>query len=776
MIVPFAVSIFLSAFLLFLVEPIVAKMILPVLGGNPSVWNSCMLFFQTVLLAGYAYVHLVSTRMPHRQELITHLTLVLIPLFVLPVHVSVQSSLLGVESPILWLLKALALSVGLPFFVLSTTAPLLQKWFVRTAHSSARDPYFLYAASNAGSMLALVGYPVMIEPWIPVQSAQWLSQSWLWSAGYLLLAGCLGWTAWMVRCQVAQTVEGNNNRSISLVSSRPTAWTLTRWLLLAFVPSSLMLGVTSHISLNIAAIPLFWIIPLALYLLSFILVFARWSDAMHRRVVVVTSPLLLLLILTLMPSGLTLPLWLAIVLHLMTLFVVALVCHGELARSRPATAHLTLFYLVMSFGGALGGLFNAVAAPLIFHSFVEYQVSLVMAAALLPRFSTESSNEQVLPFPTLKPILADLAWAVLLAAFAAVLIWASASNPQNKPVASIMVYSAVLPFEELIQAVGMQWKDVSAMLACAVPLILCACFIKRPLRFGLGLGAILLVASYASTLTDKIIIHQERSFFGVLRVEWDKEHGWHTLLHGGTNHGKQYLDPARQQLPLTYYHPTGPIGQALQAFQGPFHKQHIAVIGLGTGSLASYVSASQSLTFYEIDPAVVRIAKDPRFFTYYQAAESRGAKLRTVVGDARLNLNEASDQSYDLIVLDAFSSDAIPVHLLTREAMELYLRKLTSEGVIAVHISNRYLRLETILGNVQRELRLTGLKQFDDEGNERVPGKSASDWVLLTRKGNVLGPLGEDYRWTTVAENPTIDVWSDNFSNVLAVLDWSTTM
>lgn len=775
MIVPFAVSIFLSAFLLFLVEPIVAKMVLPVLGGSPAVWNGCMLFFQTMLLGGYAYAHLVSTRMPHRQQLITHLTLVVMPLFVLPVHLSVQSSELSVESPIQWLLKALALAVGLPFFVLSATTPLLQKWFVRTAHSSAGDPYFLYAASNAGSMLALVAYPVIIEPWIPVQSARWLSQSWLWSAGYVMMAGFLASTAWLVRHQVAP-VEGNDSQSILLVSSGPTVWTLTRWLLLAFVPSSLMLGVTSHVSLNIAAIPLFWVIPLALYLLSFILVFARWSDAMHRRVVVVTSPVVLLLILTLMPSELTLPLWLAIVAHLLTLFLLALVCHGELARSRPPTAHLTLFFLVMSVGGALGGLFNAVAAPLIFNSIVEYQAGLVLAAGLLPRFSAQSPDDRGLRFPALKPLVADLTWAVLLAAFTGTLIWASASAQQNTAAASTVVYSAVLPFKELTQAVGMQWNNVLAMLACAIPLLVCAFFIKRPLRFALGLGAVLLAASYASTLTDTIILHQERSFFGVVRVESDQEHQWYKLRHGGTSHGKQYRDPARQQLPLTYYHPTGPIGQAFQAFQGPFQKQQIAVIGLGTGSLASYISAPQSLTFYEIDPAIVRIAKDPQYFTYYQAAESRGAKLHTVVGDARLKLNEAVDESYDLIVLDAFSSDAIPVHLLTREAMELYLRKLTPEGVIAVHISNRYLRLETILGNVQRELGLTGLKQFDDEGDEKAPGKSPSDWVLLARKHDVLGPLTDDPRWTSLADNPTIAVWSDNFSNVLAVLDWSTAM
>ena len=328
----------------------------------------------------------------------------------------------------------------------------------------------------------------------------------------------------------------------------------------------------------------------------------------------------------------------------------------------------------------------------------------------------------------------DAALALFLGMITLGLAWLSMSTGEESPVLASLAPLLFHGVESMSRLVDVPSKQFLALMACRLPLLLCYGFVARPVRLGLGLGAILLASSYPIALSNDAILHQERTFFGVLKVERNQGKQWHKLLHGATSHGKQRLDPTHRDEPLTYYHHEGPIGQAFAAWQGPDAKKQIAVIGLGTGSLASYVQHGQSLTFYEIDPAVVRIARSPNYFTYYEAALQRGADLRVVLGDARVQLAEAQDHLYDLIVLDAFSSDAIPVHLITREAMAMYFRKLTNDGVVALHISNRYLGLEPVLGNLEHELSLVALKQFDDESDKRFPGKSASDWVLLARR------------------------------------------
>ena len=779
MIALFASSIFLSAFLLFLVQPMIAKMLLPLLGGSPAVWNTCMLFFQMVLLAGYGYVHALTSRLDDRTQVLAHLGVVAVPLLLLPIGVASGGTAPDPDHPIPWLLSILSLSVGLPFFVLSTTAPLLQKWFASTGHRSAQDPYFLYAASNGGSMLALLAYPAMIEPYVPLKGAQWFSQRGLWSLGYVLLVlsvSCIGWIV-RRRAKSGDSVADLSDQAGSpagTVAPRLGLVTCARWILLAFVPSSLMLSATSYVTLNVAAIPLLWVIPLTLYLLSFILVFARWPHALHRTMIAAMPMLLLLVIYTLLPSEVTVRFWVVILLHLVTLFVVALVCHGELARSRPTTAHLTMYYLLMSVGGALGGLFNGLVAPLIFDSIVEYQMTLVLAACLLPAVEAgRGASSSPAFFPARKVAALSAAWVAVLVVTTLTLLWLATAKGKDLPVLASLVPGVLRVVEQLADSMDVRAKDLAAMVACGIPLIISLWLVKRPVVFGLGLGAILLTAGYWTTVQDDVVIHQERTFFGVLKVEQNKEEQWRKLLHGATNHGKQSLDPPRRDEPLTYYHHAGPIGQAFSAFEGPFLRTRIAVVGLGTATLASYVASPQSLTFYEIDPAVVRIAREPQYFTYWEAAEARGGRLAAVIGDARLKLDEAPDGSYDLIVLDAFSSDAIPVHLITGDAFAMYLRKLTHGGVIAVHISNRYLRLEPVLGNVARDLGLTGLKQFDEESDGKYPGKASSDWVLLARGKEALGPLMTDARWTPLATDPRVGVWTDDFSNVLSVFDWS---
>lgn len=782
MLMLFAISLFLSAFLLFLVQPMIAKMVLPLLGGTPAVWNTCMVFFQVMLLAGYGYVHALTTRFGIPRQVSVHLMLLCVPLLCLPIGVTSHWIGLDTDYPIAWLLGLLTFSVGLPFFVLSTTAPLLQKWFSNLQHASARDPYFLYAASNAGSILALVGYPVLIEPYFPLKSEQWFSQSWMWSLIYACLLICISVCGWIVRRPSPHTAVKAHHKDVALgqtanISVVPNSFIYLRWIVLAFIPSSLMLGATAYITLNIAAIPLLWVIPLALYLLSFIMVFAKWPYAVHRVMIVLMPLAIFLVVLSLMPSGVTMRFWIIILLHLVTLFIVALVCHGELARSRPPITHLTIFYLLMSVGGALGGIFNALIAPVVFNGLVEYQLVLVLAVLILPRLKQNAGVQEGqwkwASVWTNGGIILDIAWVFFLGLGTLGLVWLSTSTGNEPPVLSSLSPSLFQGIESLSRFFDVPSKELVALMACGLPLLLCLGCVARPLRLGLGLGVILLSSGYSVALHHDIVLYQERTFFGVLKVEQNQVENWHKLLHGATNHGKQSLDVSRRDEPLTYYHHAGPIGQAFATWKGRYAKTQIAVIGLGTGSLASYIQSGQSLTFYEIDPAVVRIAQSPHYFSYYEAGQQRGGNLRVVLGDARVKLAEAPDHVYDLIILDAFSSDAIPIHLITREAMTMYLRKLTADGIVALHISNRYLGLEPVLGNLAQDLSMIGLKQFDDESNQQFPGKSSSDWVLLARHKEAFRGLLDDARWTQLKQDTRVGLWTDDFSNVLSVFDWT---
>jgi len=469
-------TIFLSAFLLFLVQPMMAKMILPMLGGTPAVWNTCMLFYQCTLLAGYGYVHLLSVCVTRRRQLFAHLILLASPLVLLPIGLPSGWTPPDETNPVFWVLLLLAVAIGLPFFVLSTTAPLLQKWFSWTDHPSAHDPYFLYAASNAGSMLALLGYPLAIEPWLPLRGNQAFTQTILWSVGYGVLVVLIAVCAWFVaRTQTDQAVPASSgvDRLTATALSPLPAGTIFRWIVLAFIPSSLLLGVTTHITLNVAAIPLLWVIPLALYLLSFIIVFAKWPAANHRVMVLALPLVLLLLVFDAMPPAPSLPQWLELLLPLAGLAAVAMVCHGELVRTRPPTDRLTLFYLLMSIGGALGGLFNALVAPAIFNNTYEYEVALLLACLLIPRLMEADPLRfaRLSPyrwFGTWSPSM-DAGWISAVVVVAGLFVWFSYTM-QNAPVI------------------------VDAVLAAA-PLVLCYAGIGRPLRFGLAIAGVLLIAN-----------------------------------------------------------------------------------------------------------------------------------------------------------------------------------------------------------------------------------------------------------------------------------------
>ena len=729
----FALSLFVSATLLFWVQPMFAKMVLPLLGGTPAVWNTCMVFYQAALLAGYVYAHVSARWLGVRGQALVHVAWLGLALVVLPVGIPGGWVPSAAGHPVPWLLLLLTVAVGLPFFVLSTTAPMLQQWFAHTRHRHARDPYFLYAASNLGSMVALLGYPVLLEPrWVVARQSQF------WTVGYGLLAvlilscaGILWWTQ--------KSGARNPGGEAQAPAAAPETLTLERrlkWVLLAFAPSSLLLGVTTYISTDIAAVPLIWVVPLALYLLTFVLVFARRpllsNELMARWQPVAVLPLAALFLWDLQAEGnLVLP------VHLLAFFFLAMVCHGELARSRPSTAHLTEFYLWLSVGGVLGGLFNALVAPLVFKSVVEYPLAIVLACLLRP------TPAGAAPWQSFN--WRDLAWPAAFGALLAGLVLMVRASAQEGATTGIIVF-------------------VSCFAALAVYL-----FSFRPLRYGMGVAAIFLSGVLYSG-GDFPALHRERSFFGVLTVRTDAAGQYHLLYHGTTMHGAQSLDPQHRRDPLTYFHPTGPFGQVFSAFiHKPRHRQ-VAIIGLGTGSLSCYAWAGQSWTFYEIDPAVERLARDPQYFTFL---EDCPALVEVALGDARLTLAKHAGRKYDLIIFDAFSSDAVPTHLISREALKLYLSRLAEGGMLLFHISNRYLDLRPVLANLAQDAGLACLyEDYQVNEAEQAAYASRAICVVMARKQADLGNLAEDERWTPPATDARVGLWTDEFSNILSVFRW----
>jgi SAM-dependent methyltransferase len=723
----FALTLFVSATLLFVVQPLFAKMILPLLGGAPAVWNTCMVFYQAALLAGYAYAHLTPRWLGVRRQALLHLALLLLVALTLPLALPKGWSPPAASHPIPWLLLLLTVSVGLPFLMISTTAPLLQKWFAHTRHAASQDPYFLYGASNLGSMLALLGYPVVVEPLLRLKT-----QTWVWMGGYLGLVALIAACAVMLWRAPAPMAE-----SAAAAPSPPPAWGQRLWwVALAFAPSSLLLGVTSYISTDLAAVPLLWVIPLSIYLLTFVLVFSRKPlfshEFMVRLMPLALIPLAILFFLGLPPGQ-----WQVFPLHLLAFFLLAMVCHGELMLYRPGPEHLTEFYFWMSVGGVLGGLFNALLAPQVFSAVIEYPLIIVVASMLRPIEAQAPGGRRGL-------------WDVLLpAGLALILIGGAWALPDGAS-----------PAGKTVRQVGIGGL-------CLLSALACYSFRGRPRRFGLGLGAVMLAGMFL-TATAGQELYTERNFFGILKVKQDQDK-YRILSHGTTIHGAQSLDPSRRREPLNYYYPTGPLGQVFTALGDRF--SHIAGVGLGAGAMAAYGRRGQEIVFYEIDPGVERIARDPRYFTFLSDS---AAKIQVVLGDARLSLVSAPDHYYDLIVLDAFSSDAIPLHLISREALALYLAKLKPGGVLACHISNHFLDLKPVLGNLAQDAGLTALVQEDTRVSpaEKQAFKSGSVWVVMARQPGDLGSLTVDARWRPLPADPQVALWTDDFSNIFGVFKW----
>lgn len=732
MLIVFALAMFVSATLLFLIQPMFTKMVLPLLGGTPAVWNTCMVFYQAALLAGYLYAHAAPKWLGVRRQAAFHLALLLVVILTLPIGIYQGWTPPPTANPIPWLLLLLLVSVGLPFFVISTTAPLLQKWFTHTGHPTAHDPYFLYGASNLGSMLALVGYPLLVEPYLRLKH-----QAWVWAAGYVVLFTLISLCAVMLWRATATAAEGREADSAAAAAESLTVGRRVWWVLLAFAPSSLLLGVTSYITTDIASVPLLWVIPLAIYLLTFVLVFAR-RPLLSHDLMVLAEPILILPIVILYFLKLKAGGWPILSLHLLAFFLIAMVCHGELMKSRPGPSRLTEFYLWMSVGGVLGGIFNALVAPVMFNSVIEYPLIIMVACLLRPALAPEGQKDFGKYLDYLLPLVLFLALAGL----------------------TRLIPASISPLKLLIMLV----------ISCLAGVV-CFSFRLHPRRFGLGVGAILLAGALFIPGQARTLF-TERNFFGVLEVTKDVEGNCYNLIHGTTVHGSQFLDPGRRQEPLVYFHHTGPLGQIFAAFPPGNPGREVGIIGLGIGSIASYASPGQHYTFYEIDPAVEQVARDRRYFTFL--ADCRG-KVDVILGDARLSLQAAPAGHYDMIILDAFSSDAIPIHLVTQEALSLYLSKLKERGIMAFNISNRYLDLVSVLGNLARNAGLTCLVQRDMHltDQEQKDYKTPSEWMLMARRPEDLGKLATDPRWHKVSGRRGA-LWTDDFSNILTVFKWNT--
>lgn len=724
----FSSTMFLSAFLLFILQPMIAKGMLPQLGGNAGVWAVCMLFFQTLLLAGYGYSHLLCGTCPPGRQPAVHLCTLLLGVVFLPLRIPVP----GVEnpsfSPVLYLLKALVLSVGYPYFLLSTTSPLLQKWFGELDHPESADPYFLFSSSNFGSVIALFSYPVIIEPFFSTHD-----QLRIWGALFLIFLGLVlvcGIARWRAR---GVSESGTVSEPVQI-----GPWKRAEWVLYSFLPSSLLLGVTTFVTSDLAPIPLLWVVPLSLYLGSFILVFSKPCTVNFPLLEMALFALLVPFI-PLVSTEAPYPLWAIVPYHFAVFFLICILFHGWLSSERPPVQGLTEFYFWLSVGGVLGGLFNGVIAPFIFRALTEYPLMIGVAVLAVPiKWVRDMERSKI-------HLALYLSCGLNLTLF--------------------LLYYKVFTFSKNFLGNFLNL----CLLAC---LYVTGFFL--PGWFSLSTAVCFFMIAL-STMSPQGVLFMDRSFYGSLQVFEQPPGQYRLLYHGSTNHGGQILAPGFQNKPFFYYFPEGPIGQVFNDLERRGKTFPVAVIGLGAGGLAPYARPGQEMVFYEIDPLVARVAADPRYFSYL--SQSPG-DVKVVVGDGRLELAKAPDHHFGLIILDAYSSDSIPFHLLTREAMELYLSKLTKDGLLAFHISHRYLKLEPVLGNLCRKMNLNGLTQKYDPGitppqkKEEAPFVYNSRWVIVSKYKYNFGDLPQNDAWKALKEYPRMPAWTDSYSNLLWIYNW----
>jgi hypothetical protein len=725
-VVLFCATALLGCALLMGFEPMFARMVLPRLGGSSAAWTGCMALFQVSVLAGYLYAHLAPRYLGLRRHAVAHMAVLLLPLPFLPVALTAAGGEVA-AGPMLSLLGVFVTCAAVPFLVVSTTAPLMQRWFLATGHRAGEDPYFLFAVSNAGGLIALVAYPLWIEPALRPS----LAQAWVWTSLYVVFYALVAACAGVMRARVPEDAP---SEATTRLDAPPIPRSLRlRWVALAFVPSSYLLGVTSFTSGDIAAVPLLFLAPLGVYLLTFVIGFSR-RPLIRQEFACRLWPSMVLGIALLMAAHVAQPTWLIPALHLLAFFFGALGCHGELARLRPSRTRLTEFYVMLALGGALGGLFNAVAAPVIFCEAYEYPLMLVLVGLLLPTFAP--------PMPR-RGVMAQV-------------------------VLPIFVGGVAFGGPLVLQRLTVGWPLlIVPVLAVGV----LAAMLVREHRLSFAATLVMLLASGSTANPDRNgrILGARRSFLGVHRVVRDEGNRF-TDLYQGTAltmiRDRQSL--AAPDEPLTYYHRTGPVGDVMRLLP---HRR-AAIVGLGAGSLAAYAEHGDEFTFLEMDEAACVLAD--RHFTFLTAARERGVKIDIVLGEARLTLGDLPDHSLDMLVLDAFGDGGggVPTHLLTREAAQIYLRKLKAGGVIAMHVSNIHMDLRAVAAALAADRRCACLTRCDMDvaPSEMAAGKLPSQWVVLAPSRAALQRLEQSGRWRAVPSHSR--AWTDEYSDVLGAVRW----
>jgi hypothetical protein len=716
----FAVTLFLSALLLFAVQPMFTKMVLPRLGGAPTVWSVAMVFFQAALLVGYVYAHLLIRFLPLGLGALIHLAILAAAAMTLPIGIALGFGAPPMTDIAVWLIGLFTVSIGLPFAALSASAPLLQGWFAASGHPQSGNPYVLYAASNLGSFAALVAYPVVIEPLLTLNR-----QVHIWSGGFAVLAMLVAMSGLFIvgRPSLAKTAA-----PAAPVSMRDRI----AWVALSAIPAGLVIAVTSYMTTDVAAAPLLWVLPLALYLLTFVGVFRDRPWIQHQTVATVVPFVVAPLAIGLLGIGQVF--WAGMIaLNLIAFFLLATLCHGEVYRRRPAPARLTEFYLFVSLGGVIGGIFAALIAPHIFSRISEYPILIVAAVLVLPGVWSGR----------MRRLLIEAGPALLIGGVV---------------VAAKVAFNVRLP--------------ESAMLPLQVVLVFLVALMLLQRRRTMRFASLVVLGFVLSGLWQPGLnsIETARSFFGVHRVAEATDGRHRVLLHGTTIHGAQRLDDSAsaksQPQPLTYYYFGGPISQtidAAHAAKGGLGR--VAAVGLGSGSLACHRRSGEAWTFYEIDPEVVRIAS--RFFSFLSSCAPDAG---IVMGDARLTLATAQ-QRYDMIIIDAFSSDAIPVHLMTREAVAGYLSRLEDDGVLVMHISNRHMELGRVVAAVGAAEGLVTYYRWDDRPNVSPPDfKLKAIVTALARSSAHLGGLTQERGWTEIKPDPSVPAWTDDYSDIIGAI------
>ncbi|MBC8101604.1 MAG: fused MFS/spermidine synthase [Cytophagales bacterium] len=677
----FATTIFLSAFLLFQVQPISARFAVPWFGGSAAVWTACLLFFQIALLGGYLYAHASIRFLKPRAQAVLHVALLLISIFAFSIVPSPAMKPSGTEEPVGRILLLLASTVGLKYFLLSTTGPLLQAWYA-ARRPSDRYPYRLYALSNFGSMIALLGYPTLVEPLLPLRS-----QAALWTGGYLLFTVlCAGVALTTPNREGAAADE----RPELPLSSAPTPGQYAYWVFLSAVASALLLGITDHISQNIAAVPLLWILPLSLYLLTFIVCFGGKDWQGGRRFLGFPMLGIAAMAYCLLDGNAHPGVWLLLGIFLGGLFFCCLLCHGELARQKPAPRYLTAFYLMLSLGGALGGSFVALVSPALFNA--HYELPIALGACALVAVAALYSDRQGRGFQ-----------------------------------ASLLSLSALTALILYTLTVGARGQAAGARVSL-------------------------------------------RSFYGVLQV---RDYGgkaadttaYRALTNGTILHGTQRLDPTERRTPTTYYARDSGIGRAISATRSPKVGQRVGIIGLGTGTCAAYGQPGDQHWYFDINPQVIEIARSE--FSYLKDSPAQTA---TVLGDARLSLEKMPPLGLDVLAVDAFTSDSIPIHLLTEEAFATYFRHLRPGGVLCVHVSNRYVRLQPVVAATLRKWGTSRKAVVISSDDEDRTGATASEWVLITNSDRLLKRRDMRSAAQPLETEPGLRPWTDDYSNLFQVL------